>query len=94
MREQGLPLSGARMQRVIAMTGFKWRKARIVLTSRDPDYAQKVNAIKEILSMLKSNEAFFSIDEYGPFSIKRRAAARWLGLRNNNISQCIPGMLE
>src|ERR1017187_4847258 len=46
VREQGLPLSGARMQRVIAMTGFKWRKARVVLTSTDPDYAQKVHAIK------------------------------------------------
>ena len=33
---------------MIAMTGFKWRKARIVLTSRGPDYAQMVSAIKEI----------------------------------------------
>src|SRR5271170_3839433 len=46
IREQGLPLSGARMQRVIKSIGFKWRKARIVLTSRDPEYAQKVRAIK------------------------------------------------
>jgi hypothetical protein len=67
------------MQRVIAMTGFKWRKARIALTSRDPDYAQKVSAIKEILSTLKSNEAFFSIDEYGPFSIKRKGGRKRVG---------------
>jgi len=79
MCEQGLPVSGARMQRVIAMTGFKWRKARIALTSRDPDYAQKVSAIKEILSTLKSNEAFFSIDEYGPFSIKRKGGRKRVG---------------
>jgi hypothetical protein len=79
MCKQGLPISGARMQRVIAMTGFKWRKARIVLTSRDPDYVQKVSAIKEILSTLKSNEAFFSIDEYGPFSIKRKGGRKRVG---------------
>jgi transposase len=72
MRDKGLPLSGARMQRVIRSTGFKWRKARIVLTSRDPEYAVKVHAIKEVLAGLKGDEAFFSIDEYGPFAIKKK----------------------
>lgn len=85
IREQGLPLSGARMQRVIGMTGFKWRKARIVLTSRDPDYAQKVRAIKEILSSLKSDEAFFSIDEYGPFSIKKKGGRKRVGPDENYV---------
>jgi transposase len=76
IREQGLPLSGARMRRVIKSTGFKWRKAKIVLTSRDPDYVVKVRAIKEILANLKSDEAFFSIDEYGPFSIKKKGGRK------------------
>jgi hypothetical protein len=64
------------MQRVIRSTGFKWRKARLVLTSRDPEYAVKVHAIKEILADLKSDEAFFSIDEYGPFSIKKKGGRK------------------
>jgi hypothetical protein len=64
------------MRRVIKSTGFKWRKARIVLTSTDADYTQKVDAIKEILADLKSDEAFFSIDEYGPFSIKKRGGRK------------------
>ena len=64
------------MQRVMGMIGFKWRKAKIVLTSRDPDYAQKLRAIKEIVSGLKSDEAFFSIDEYGPFSIKKKGGRK------------------
>jgi transposase len=76
LREQGLPLSGARMRRVMRSTGFKWRKARIVLTSRDPEYARKVSAIKEVLAALKRNEAFFSIDEYGPFSIKKKGGRK------------------
>lgn len=76
MRDKGLPLSGARMQRIIRSTGFKWRKARIVLTSRDPEYAVKVHAIKEILAGLKGDEAFFSIDEYGPFSIKKKGGRK------------------
>jgi hypothetical protein len=76
LREQGLPLSGARLARVMKSTGFKWRKARVVLTSRDPEYAQKIRAIKAILAALTSEEAFFSIDEYGPFSIKKKGGRK------------------
>lgn len=50
--------------------GFKWRKARIVLTSADPAYSEKLANIKSILANLQPDEAFFSIDEYGPFSVK------------------------
>lgn len=79
LQEQGLPLSGARLARVMRSTGFKWRKARVVLTSNDPEYARKVRAIKEILVALKSDEAFFSIDEYGPFSIKKKGGRKRVG---------------
>ena len=79
VKAHGTPLSGARMRRVIKSTGFKWRKARIVLTSTDPEYTQKVHAIKEILTSLKSDEAFFSIDEYGPFSIKKKGGRKRVG---------------
>ena len=67
------------MRRVIKTTGFKWRKARVVLTSRDPDYSQKVRAIEEILAKLKSDEAFLSIDEYGPFAIKKKGGRKRVG---------------
>lgn len=52
--------------------GYRWRKARIVLTSNDPDYTAKLSRIQEILSNLQSDEAFFSIDEFGPFAIKAK----------------------
>jgi hypothetical protein len=41
-----------------------------VLTSADPDYTEKLNHIRSILSGLRSDEAFFSIDEFGPFAVK------------------------
>jgi hypothetical protein len=50
--------------------GYRWRKARTVLTSTDPEYSQKLERIHNILGGLKSDEVFFSIDEYGPFAIK------------------------
>lgn len=61
---------------IIKEAGWKWRHARVVLTSNDPDYRAKVGAIKKILSELKPDEAFFSIDEYGPFAIKQKGGIK------------------
>ena len=47
-----------------------------MLTSVDPDYQTKVEKIVKILSELKSDEAFFSIDEFGPFGVKRRGGRK------------------
>jgi hypothetical protein len=64
---------------LIKTAGFKWRKAKVVLTSNDPEYHAKVGVIKQILSGLKEDEAFFSIDEYGPFAIKRKGRTKRVG---------------
>jgi hypothetical protein len=61
---------------IIKEAGWKWRHARVVLTSNDPDYRVKVDAIKKILSELRPDEAFFSIDEYGPFAIKKKGGVK------------------
>jgi hypothetical protein len=57
---------------VIKQAGYQWKKARVMLTSSDPLYSEKVDAIKKVLSELKDDEAFFSIDEFGPFAVKMR----------------------
>jgi transposase len=58
---------------VIKNAGYRWKSAKVVLTSNDPDYREKYHHIQDILSALKSDERFFSIDEYGPFAIKMKA---------------------
>jgi len=55
---------------VIKQAGYKWKKARVSLTSSDPLYADKVDAIRKVLSELRDDEGFFSIDEFGPFAVK------------------------
>ena len=52
--------------------GYKFKKAKKVLTSSDPDYRDKLVKITETLSKLAPNEKFFSVDEFGPFSVKIR----------------------
>lgn len=66
------PAGASIIRTVIKEAVFKWRHARVVLTSNDPEYRAKVEIISKILSGLKPDEAFFSVDEYGPFAIKMK----------------------
>jgi transposase len=61
---------------IIKKAGYKFLKAKEVLTSNDPNYREKVEAITLILSKLRSNEKFFSIDEFGPFAVKEKGGRR------------------
>ena len=70
LRETGRPACRAVIRKVTKAAGYRWRKARVVLTSADPDYTEKLDHIRSILSKLCPDEAFFSIDEFGPFAVK------------------------
>jgi transposase len=70
LRETGQPACPDVIRAITSIAGYRWRKARKVLTSTDPKYREKVHHIQSILAELQENEAFFSIDEYGPFSIR------------------------
>ena len=60
------------ISKAIRKAGFRWRSAKVVLTSKDPKYREKLEHIQSILSNLDEDERFFSIDEYGPFAIKTK----------------------
>jgi transposase len=70
LSKQGVAICKANIQKIIKNAGYRFRKARRVLTSTDPEYREKLQKIKQILANLKADEKFFSIDEYGPFSVK------------------------
>jgi transposase len=72
LQTQGVLTTRNNLSAVIKQAGYQWKKARITLTSSDPLYREKVDAIKKVLSELKDDEAFFSIDEFGPFAVKMR----------------------
>ena len=57
---------------VIKRAGYRWKQARITLTSKDPEYRAKVEVIHQTLSQLEDDESVFSIDEFGPFAVKMR----------------------
>ncbi|HLG83585.1 MAG TPA: IS630 family transposase [Bradyrhizobium sp.] len=70
LKEKGQPVGEDVIRKITRGSGYRWRKARIVLTSSDPEFSTKVDRIREILGSLGKDEAFFSIDEYGPFAVK------------------------
>lgn len=70
MSNEGFPISKGGLSQIISDAGYKYKKAKTVLTSNDPEYKEKLEEIKNILSNLGEKEKFFSIDEYGPFAIK------------------------
>jgi hypothetical protein len=72
LKANGTRVSPALASKIIKAAGYKLRKAKTVLTSNDPTYREKLARINSILSNLRPNEAFFSIDEYGPFAIKTK----------------------
>ena len=76
LKKQGSPLCKNVIRTIIKQAGYRWRSARIVLTSTDPNYQTKLEGIKKILSELAPDEVFFSIDEYGPFAVKKKGGIK------------------
>lgn len=70
--QTGFKVGRHSIRQIVRDAGYRWLKARKVLTSNDPDYREKLADIQRILSSLSDHEGFFSIDEYGPFAVKHR----------------------
>jgi transposase len=67
----GNPACADVIRQILKSAGYSWRKARIVLTSNDTFYKEKVARVREVASQLRNDEALFSIDEFGPFHVRK-----------------------
>lgn len=76
VNEQGCDIGRNAIDKIIKDAGYRFRKAREVLTSNDPEYREKLNNITKTLKKLGANDRFFSIDEFGPFAIKKKGGRR------------------
>jgi transposase len=87
MKDVGEPAGEDVIRQIVKQAGYHWRKARIVLTSNDPEFSEKLHHIQSILSELKPDEAFFSIDEFGPFAIKAQPGRALVGPNEQRLVQ-------
>jgi transposase len=76
MAHEGYQLGKNYICRAIKSEGIIFRKTREVLTSNDPNYREKLRKITRTLRRLGPADRFFSIDEYGPVSIRERGGRR------------------
>jgi hypothetical protein len=83
-RAYGSPIGKSTVSAYIRQQGFAFRKARKVLTSPDPLYREKMANITSILCNLAQDEKFFSVDEFGPFSIKRQGGRSLVKIGERN----------
>ncbi len=70
--QSGFKVGRHSIRQIVKEAGYRWLKAKKVLTSNDPEYRTKLANIQEILGSLSRKDGFFSIDEYGPFAVKQR----------------------
>lgn len=64
-------LAKGALKRIIKEAQYTWKRARTMLTSKDPLYREKVNQLLSTLHSLTSADAFFFIDEAGPWRVKK-----------------------
>jgi transposase len=76
LSKEGMLIGHNTISKMIRSEGYNFRKTRSVLTSNDPNYRTKLAAITRILRRLSANDRFFSVDEYGPFSVKEHGGRR------------------
>jgi transposase len=69
-RKYKKPMGGSTVSEYVRAERYTFRKARRVLTSPDPKYREKMLEITKILAGLQEDEKFFSVDEFGPFSVR------------------------
>ena len=62
---RGVDLHVSTIRAIIKDAGYRWLKARKVLTSNDPYYREKLMRMTAILSALKPEERFFWMDRVG-----------------------------
>jgi transposase len=72
LKARGMFASYKVLQKIIKTGGYRWKAARVVLTSKDPTYKDKLTHIQGVLASLQEDERFFSIDEFGPFTVKMK----------------------
>ena len=78
LQSKGYLIGKNNISRIVKAEGYGFWKAKVCLTSNDPNYEKKVKKITSILAKLKADEKFFSIDEFGPFAVKMQGGRSYM----------------
>ncbi|MFM0152880.1 IS630 family transposase [Paraburkholderia sediminicola] len=76
LEKRGHRIGTATISKIVRSAGYRWKSAKVVLTSNDANYEEKLAHIRDILGNLQPDERFFSIDEFGPFAVRMKPGRR------------------
>lgn len=76
-KKYGESLSAYALKAALKYKGCTLKRARTVLISKDPLYKEKVKRLVSILHELTPGDAFFFIDEAGPWRVKKYGGRQW-----------------
>ena len=75
--EAGVRISGETVRRVLQELGFVWRRPRPVVGPEDPEYAEKLARIQQLLAPLPTNETAVFQDEVD-VHLNPKIGAMWM----------------
>jgi transposase len=76
-KEYGKTLSGATIRLALKKANHTWKSARSFVPTPDPEYRQKTKKVMETLHNMEPKDAFFFIDEAGPYQVKKWGGKSW-----------------
>jgi transposase len=83
----GAPLGSHTIGNHLRKMGYQFQKSRERLVSPDKYFREKMDRIKGILSNLRPDEKFFSVDEYGPAVVNMKTG--W-SITQTNETKIVP----
>jgi transposase len=86
----GERLGKSTVGRLVSKSGYRFRKARKVLTSPDPDYREKVNLLLNTLHNLRDDELLFFVDELGPLRVRKYGGRTYTKEQAQEVPQVQP----
>jgi transposase len=90
--QKGIRLSGETVRRGLARLGWVWRRPRPVVGPTDPQYDQKIQAIRDLLAALPDNETALFQDEVD-VNLNPKIGSCWM-LRGQQAEVVTPGNNE
>ena len=77
MAKRGLPIARTNIRKIIKDAGYRYRKAKKVLTSNDPKYKEKLKNITCILHNLAQRKSFFRLMSMDPSQLRYTVGGPW-----------------
>lgn len=76
-KKYGKKLCQRTIRDTLKKVNHTWKSTRMYVPSRDPEYREKIKKVLHTLQNMGPKDAFFFIDEAGPYQVKKYGGKSW-----------------